>query len=348
MYNKLIRPENELNPCLTFRSLKILVMVISLFLSTPPGVFAKGLNDGLNDFEYYYKTGDWVKVVAAFNTELRENPQEYDINKVAEAYFYLGRFDSAEEAAKKALKTSDNPDSRIILALIRAKRGEADKAMKDLEALRKDNNNDHKIFTAMGIINTEDDITAALSYFNKAVEKNPDDFLAWFNIGLIYENDEVFEEAGRAYKNAVRINPLFAQAQNNLGYTYKERHFYAYAVEHYQRAIELRPDNAGYYYNIGNAYTHQERIEDAFNAYKKALEIDPAFAKAHYNMGRTYLRKDMVKEAMKEFRLYLKYGNKAVFRFVAPKDMVEEELEQLETYLVQSPPVKPAARDFAR
>ncbi len=254
--------------------------------------------------------------------------------KDAAYYYHVGDWKKAEP--------------QILLSLVRAQKGERERALQELEAMLKKSPDDYRLLTAIGVIRSRTDAKSALSYFSKAVEKNPDYFPAWFQIGLIYEEEESFEQATKAYRRAVEANPLSAQAHNNLGYSYKERHFYAYAVEEYLKAIELEPDNAGYHYNIGNAYTHQEKIGDAYQAYKKALELDPTFAKAHYNMARTYLRMDMVREAIDEFNLYLKYGDRTVFSFVAPKVSVESEIEQLEYYLKYNPPQKPASGQITR
>src|SRR3990172_5274433 len=156
---------------------------------------------GETDAYYFSKVGDWKKAVAAFSAVLRENPQTADFNKAAEAYYYYGKLDSAEDAAKKALERSDRLGSRVILLLVMAKKGRPDEALKELESLKKNTSDDYKIFTAMGMIKLPDDSEAALSFFNRALEKNTDDFFAWFNIGLIYEEDESFENATKAYKN---------------------------------------------------------------------------------------------------------------------------------------------------
>ncbi|TAN40602.1 MAG: tetratricopeptide repeat protein [Nitrospirae bacterium] len=318
-----------------------LVLVIS-------GLFPAGLHAAEKGLHYYYDVGDWGKVVASFNASVSEITQPADLNRVAEAYYMLGNYRSAADVAQKALQIADNTDSKILLLLIQAKKGAEEKALTELRLISNNKGDAHKAYYAMGLIKAPADPKAALSYFQTAVGSNPDDFRSWFQIGLIYEEEELFEEATKAYKHAVRVNPLSAQAQNNLGYSYKERHFYAYAVEHYLKAIELRPDEPGYYYNIGNAYTHQEKIDKAFDAYKKALELAPAFAKARYNMGRTYLRKDMVREAIEEFKLYLKYGNNAVFSFVTPRSAVEDEIEQLEFYLEQNSPGGLQSKGIAR
>lgn len=316
---------------------------ICLFSVPTSTVWAEAVKDAY----YYYQVGDWAKAVAGYDAAVVQNPAVDVLNKAAESHYYGGKLSQAEAYVKQALVLEDNLDSKVLMALIRARKGEVAQALKDLEILNVNAADENKIYTAKGMIASKEDESLALSFFQKAIEKKPDDFWAWFNIGLIYEEEEKFEAATKAYKNAVRINPLFAQAQNNLGYTYKERHFYAYAVEQYLRAIELRPDNAGYYYNVGNAYAHQEKIDKAFDAYKKAIELDPTFAKAHYNMARTFLRKDMVREAIDEFKLYLKYGNQTVFDYVAQKEAVEDEIMQLEEYIKSHGPGLPAGREGA-
>jgi tetratricopeptide (TPR) repeat protein len=239
----------------------------------------------------------------------------------------------AKDIAGRILQKGESLEARILLALIMAKERGPEAALEGLKELRRSPEEEYRLLTAQCAVTRMSDAAAALSYCDRATEMNADDFWAWFNKGLIYEEREDFEKATKAYQEAVRINPSHAQARNNLGYSYKERHFYAYAIEHYGKAIELMPDNPGFYYNIGNAYAHKDRVDEAFAAYRKALDLDPSFSKAHYNMARMYLRKDMVKEAISEFRLYLRYATKAVYAMVASKSSVENEIEELEEYL---------------
>lgn len=345
-YLRFIRSHMPSRPSTSNRRSGCLITVFALFfivtcVSGASGNETKGI-------DYYYKIGDWQKVVASYNAELREIKQQNLLNMTAEAYYGLGKLSQTKELAEKALAIQDNLDSRILLILVKAGKGDSEGAMKDLESLKNEHPDDHRVYTAMGMTVAHDDEKKAIAFFEKATKMNPDDFKAWFNLGLIYEEAESFEKATKAYKNAVRINPMFAMAQNNLGYSYKERHFYAYAVEHYRKAIELRPDIPGFYYNIGNAYTHEEKIDAAFEAYKKAIELDPKFAKAHYNMARTYLRKDRVRDAIEEFKLYVEYGTPEVFDYVSPKARVEDEIRQLEEYLTNNPDYRPASGESSR
>ncbi len=293
--------------------------VVSILL-----LFSEGLCEGQVIRDFFIR-GDWRKVVENFHAVDLQNLSSEDIRHIALSFYFLGRFDEAERYIKLIER---DEQAKIIYYLIISQKGKREEALKLLSEI-----GTPQALTARAMIIKNSNPEDALNLLNEAIARDPEYFWAWFYRGLILEEREDFMNAAKAYKNAVRINPFFAQAHNNLGYCYKEMHYYSWAVEEYLKAIDLIPDNAGYYYNLGNAYTHLEKIDEAFNAYKKAVDLDPSFAKAHYNLARTYLRKDMVREAIEEFKLYLKYANKEVFSFVASKEAVEEEIEQLERYL---------------
>ncbi|MCX7793711.1 MAG: tetratricopeptide repeat protein [Thermodesulfovibrionales bacterium] len=281
----------------------------------------------------YFVIGDWKRVIEEFHAKDRQNMSAEEVRQLALSFYFLGRLDEAEVYVKPLIK--EDKQAETIYYLIIAGKGKIKEALKALSEI-----DTPEALTAKAVIIKNTQPEEALRLLNEVIARNEEYFWAWFYRGLVLEEKQDFLNAAKAYKKALSINPLFAQAHNNLGYCYKEMHYYSWAVEEYLKAIELIPDNAGYYYNLGNAYTHLEKIEEAFNAYKKAVELDPYFAKAHYNLARTYLRKDMVREAIEEFRLYLKYGTREVFRTVASKKAVQEEIEQLEEYLRLYGPVK--------
>ncbi len=300
----------------------------------------------------FFLTGDWKKAVLAYEAgPIGELPLS-GLLQYAEACFRSGDFKKAEEVLLSVQRQGESLGATVLSLLISAREGSRSGAVEKLMALAdktSDKAGDNaRVLTALGEILRPVNTEQARSYAKKAVENDPDSYWSWFVLGTIYEEDEIFDEAAKAYMRAIRLNPLSALAHNNLGYSYKERHFYRYAIDEYRKAIELMPDQPGFYYNIGNAYTHEEAIEEAFSAYTKAVELDPSFAKAHYNVARTYLRKDMVQPAIDSFRLYLKHGTKAVFSAVASPEAVEDEIEQLEQYLLGHPSMKYPKGQVAR
>ncbi len=99
--------------------------------------------------------------------------------------------------------------------------------------------------------------SAALTYFQKAIEKNPDYAAAWVNLGCAYGSLGRYQDEVEALKQAVRIKPDLA----NEHYTHK---------------------------NLGAAYSGLGRWEDAIEAYKQAIRIKPDHVSSHFNLGLTY------------------------------------------------------------
>lgn len=86
-------------------------------------------------------------------------------------------------------------------------------------------------------------------------KSEPQNFNAWYNLGVALDRLERYTEAVDALREAVRINAGFAQAWHNLGY----------------------------------AYVHLKRPNDAINAFRQAVRINPGYADVWYNLGVCYL-----------------------------------------------------------
>ena len=142
----------------------------------------------------------------------------------------------------------------------------------------------------------------ALSYFQKAIEKNPRYADAYFQIG--YCNDKLgrFSDAIEAYKQAIRIKPDFAEAHINLGWAYYNLGRFSDAIEAYKQAIRIKPDFAEAHINLGVAYGELGRFSDAIEAFKQAIRIKPDYAKAHYNLGVIYVNLGRFSDAIEAYK----------------------------------------------
>ena len=129
---------------------------------------------------------------------------------------------------------------------------------------------------------------AAITFFQKATEKNPQDFNAWLQMGFCYHSLGRLQDAIESYKQVIRIKPDHTIAYNNLGYAYQMLGRYQDAVEAYKQAIRINPDYADAHYNLGIAYGNIGRAQDAVESFKQAIRINPDDALAHYNLGVTY------------------------------------------------------------
>ncbi len=89
---------------------------------------------------------------------------------------------------------------------------------------------------------------------------------------------KTYSKAIEAYKQTIRINPDDAIAYCNLGFAYDQLGFHEEAREAYIQAIRIDPDYAEAHYSLGVAYLLIKDRDSAINEYKilKELDIDLA------------------------------------------------------------------------
>ena len=121
--------------------------------------------------------------------------------------------------------------------------------------------------------------------FQEAIRIDSDFALPYYNLGRVLNNRERYAEAEVAYREAIRIDSDFVLAYNNLGNTLLNQGRYEAAEAAYREAIRLDPDYAVAYNNLGYLYQVQERYEAAIGLYGQALVIAPDYTRAENNLA---------------------------------------------------------------
>ncbi len=176
----------------------------------------------------------------------------------------------------------------------------------------------------------------AVTFYRYVLERNPDCFMAYNNLGLLLGDEIGPTEASKFYRHALELNPNYAEAHNNLGLAlmglgqipeaieqyhlaleanskYPSAHVnlgnalkdsgqLAEAIEEFQRALAIQPNDVMAFYNLGNAMLEQNDLAKAIGYYQQALEIQPDLANAHYNLGIALVRTGQMPQAIAEFR----------------------------------------------
>jgi tetratricopeptide (TPR) repeat protein len=94
----------------------------------------------------------------------------------------------------------------------------------------------------------------------KTAAGNPSDYMNWFNLGNI-ENDETrYRQATHYYRQALRLNPTYVAALNNLGSNYMELKDYESAKAIFRKVIELNPDYPGGYVDLFSIHANLTRL----------------------------------------------------------------------------------------
>lgn len=124
---------------------------------------------------------------------------------------------------------------------------------------------------------------------NHIVNEHPYSELAWFNLGVAFQELKLYEKAIDAYQYAIAIHDKFDYAYRNMADAYVRLRKYTDAIETLRRLQEIaKPDDA-IFEAIGYCYEKQKKFDQARYNYRKAYHINPNDDKLYFRVGRTYM-----------------------------------------------------------
>jgi tetratricopeptide (TPR) repeat protein len=132
------------------------------------------------------------------------------------------------------------------------------------------------------------DAQEARFHFQLAVEQNPRDPAACYNLGLALQQLNDLEGAIRYYQQALDLAPDLPQALANMGAIMLKQGRFDAAFTFYEKVVRLEPGKAGNHYNLGNVYLARQESKQSIASYQKALALDPHHHKSLNNMGRAW------------------------------------------------------------
>ena len=146
----------------------------------------------------------------------------------------------------------------------------------------------------------------AIKFLNKAIELNPNNFVAYNNRGNAKDELGKHEEAIKDYDKAIELDPDSSSALDHRGVAKADLGKHEEAIKDYDKAIELDPDYSGTYNNRGIANYDLGKHEEAINDYDKAIKLDPKNAYAYNNRGIAKGALGRHEEALRDFDKALK------------------------------------------
>jgi tetratricopeptide (TPR) repeat protein/mono/diheme cytochrome c family protein len=108
------------------------------------------------------------------------------------------------------------------------------------------------------------------------LERDPLDFEANFNLGVVMLSRLNAAGAVSALRTAVRVRPDRADAHNMLGLALARTGQSSEALEQYRSALELRPGYSGARLNRANALLKSGRLEEAIEDYRAVMLAAPS------------------------------------------------------------------------
>ncbi|MGA2799626.1 MAG: tetratricopeptide repeat protein, partial [Thermoguttaceae bacterium] len=190
--------------------------------------------------------------------------------------------------------------------------------------------------------------------YQTTIDKNPDCWLAYNNLGLILADTGRLQEAIEHYQQALRLNPDYIEAHNNLGNAFLQTGRMQEAIEHYQQILRLNPDHIEAYVSLGNVFFQTGRMQEAIEHYQEALRLKPDYAKAHNNLGNVFFQTGRLQEAIEHYRQALRLipdfiqAHNNLGLVLADSGQMQEAIEHLQQALRLKPDYVEAHNNLGR
>jgi len=290
---------------------------------------------------------------AAFFTKAEAaHPDQTDaLLYVGKSLANVGRFPAAERALRRYSLT--HPDSSDAIYMLGFVLNREDRPRASLETytraarLSVPQSDDLKIVALDYVL--LNDYSDAIRWMKQAVQFNPRNQQAWYDLGRCYYSQSSFPKARQAFLHALALKPDDTKAETNLALTLEMLNQTAAADEAYkhavvlanadthsdqwpyldygsflldqgraaeailllQKAVLLAPSCAACHGKLGHALQETGDVESAVRELERAVALSPRDPKLHYALGHAYRSAGLMDKSRHEFALSAElYGTK--------------------------------------
>ncbi len=145
------------------------------------------------------------------------------------------------------------------------------------------------------------DYRSAINSFNQVLRLDSNNVSGYLYRGLVYYNLKEYEKAIADYNQAINLNPNYADGYANRGKTYFQQNKYDQALESFNQAISLNPNNAEFYNDRGLTYRNLQKYNEAIADYNQAINLNPNYADAYSHRGVTYNKLEQYQRAISDY-----------------------------------------------
>lgn len=143
---------------------------------------------------------------------------------------------------------------------------------------------------------------SAETLWRDTLAKNPDAFLAQYNLAHLLQAQGRVGEALYHYGEALRIEPAEPRTLTNLGRLFEDRGEEELAIDHYRRALAADAESLEARNNLAGLLEREGDLAGALAQYRMALRIAPDSAIVHYNLALFFERRGRLDQAIAHYR----------------------------------------------
>ncbi|GAC1568436.1 MAG: hypothetical protein NVS3B14_17630 [Ktedonobacteraceae bacterium] len=130
----------------------------------------------------------------------------------------------------------------------------------------------------------------AAEHFEKAISARPDAVDAYFQLGMTYNDLELFDKATTAFTGALAYAPRDSAIYYQLGNVAANRGFTREAEGYYLEGLKINPDHALILVALGRLYLRTNQVPSAISVLRQATQREPGLWEGWFELGRAHMK----------------------------------------------------------
>ena len=116
----------------------------------------------------------------------------------------------------------------------------------------------------------------AVKIAREMTKEFPNNYLAWWNLGMINLHYEDWEGVEHAARRGIQLNREDADLFYLLGISYMRRDMMSAAIKNLKKVVKMLPADPGSWYNLAVALAMSGKEDEAETAFEQMEALDPA------------------------------------------------------------------------
>lgn len=221
---------------------------------------------------------DYEKALVYLKNALAINKNFESEGDLGICYWYLKDYEHAQvHLITSVMDKFDDKYAKILEKALLSRHN--DEAMLGLKLLMHDNH-PKDIFILRDITSYAQKLKKyqiAMQYFDILLKLSPDDYVAWNNLGLIYEEIGEWKKAYDCYKKSLSIKDFFSP-NFNLGIMSRKMHRFEDSIKYLKKAILQNPKSPQPKYSLSMSYMMLKDFKNGYPLYANHMSlIMPSF-----------------------------------------------------------------------
>ncbi len=237
------------------------------------------------------KLQKWSDAENALTLAIKLAPElPYAYSLLGSLYFDQDKLEKAMQYFKKSLEIEKRASTLTQLGVVQLDLGLVDHGRASLERAIELDPNYEEAYYNLGLIYREDESSRAVELFERAVELDPEYAMAHRELGWALSRlKDKDPEAEYHLRRAIELDDEDGWAHIYLGNILWRRGDGDSAEKCFKRAVETWPEIATPYWCLALFYEYENRPNDALKLYDQALRIDPEDPVANKTFGKYLL-----------------------------------------------------------